>query len=1039
MKGSVLAVLLVFAGVADARAAFETRRGGPGAPVFVRNYDEGRFTLDEIGVDASGWPEIRFHGEYRSAADAERAARRAGFFSFAATPLFEKTEAQAIELRDGATKPLWEAKNAWTPAWETKYAEWIEKNIDKDFFVRTHQASDCADLAYTARWIFARENALPVANRVSGTGDFFTERSVKKEWMKLPTNPDWSKDQRFRAALDYLLSLTYTHTLMEDSYPVALDPRTFRAGVHHLSLTEDTGHTLLIHRTDYRTPGNLPFLVLYSTLPVAVRTLAEQAYFYTDPPTPDSGGFLRMRWPLEGGAGVVLKPATEMPDYSLEQYDPKLMDGQSSFGLAVMRKLKPSFSLVVAIRSAIDGVKEMIQDRIGIVEAGAAFCAKAPGGCPPGSAGYEDWSTPSRDARLLAQAKLVLSMPSLGNSDERYRMEALVKEELKKPALELGGEAIALNLVVEAFRRGLPSADPNRSVEFRWAVRPEAYVDLFTERFVSGFAERKQRLATAGTACRSNPSRADCAIGGATYLKENSFAVDAKLKEPSLLATAYCRATGETDPKCARLRKLLAGTNVAIDDETKSLAEWADRALRLNSDPRVPLAAREGTAPFPYAMLEITGAHEFRVRGALAFARPRGGGGGTLYARGAAGFVPHAFPPGLAILDADLDANRGLFARGKSLIAADLAGAGETRIADLPAPIAEARFLGRATAGRERILAFTADEWCLLESGGSTGWSEVLRGRYREKAAIDSTFARDVLVVHADLDPTEGWSAVDLRAEHPTELALDGAPSASSARPDFVRPNAIYLQLTRYEAAGPSLRTFRIDRKTGRGGLAWGVRGYVGHVTGDGTVAYFGDKDGEAEAFYEARILPDGSLGPRTKLSTSLYRQWDYIIFYGGIPNMLFRAIGADGKLVPISLQGSEAWFKHVRGDTIFALLKDGDYGIRRVSGGGVILADGFLAMPIAGSREPPYRFMVRHWRSADDGAPVPASFASLTDANHPERGAILTGDLLGDPLASSHEPWDADNYVGVDSVDIDAGAVVNLGGRAFWIGDCPN
>jgi hypothetical protein len=1022
-----------------ANASFEVRRD----PVdfrttWVRSGDEGRYTLDRIGVDGNGWPKVLSHQTFRSAAESERAAHSAGFFKMGPVKLFAHDEASAVELRDGSvTTPLWVVRNEWSADWEMKYGEWIEKNIDRDFFVKTNQASDCADLVYSARWIFARENGLPVANRLSGTGDLFTERSVKREWMDLPTDPDWTKDRRFRAALDYLLAMTYTHSLMGDSYPVALDPATFRAGVHHLSLTEDTGHTLLIHRTDFRNPGTLPFLVLYSTLPIAVRELDEEAYFYTDQPTADTGGFLRMRWPIRTGDRVSLHDGATMPFYSLEQYAPALMTGQRSFGIAVMRKLKPTFSLLAAMRAALDGVEDMIRERVKLVEDGLKFCTNQSGGCPLASGSYEDWSTPSRDSRILAQANLISSMSSLGTADDRQQMETLYQTEFAKPVITLEGDSIPLNLVCQAFRRGLAASDPNLSVALRWGVRPEDLIEIFKARLVDGYATRSASFATGTHACVGSSS-ADCAPGGSAFLAENSFAVDTKLKEPSLLTSAYCQATGEPDEKCVRLRHLLATTSLTIGSATKSVGAWIDAALTLNSDPRVARALRDASGTSPYIRFEITGAREFRLRGGLAFLRDRETRKGSLWIRTPAGFLPVSLPANLAVLDADLESGRGLFARGNRVVLADVRDSGETMVAELGETPSDGRLLGKTSEGRDRLVVFTPTEWRLFEANSGGKWKEILQSGFTARAPIDPKLDQDVLVYRSGPDATKNWSIVDLKSAKPAPLSFVGSPFMGEDRPHFALAHSIYLQIVTPSVAGDVLRTLRIDRSKGTAEIAWGLQGSIVLVSDDERVAVFSDSDKAlGDYYFRAPIDAEGNLGAREKLGSSYYRQKEYVMFYGGTSTAMSSfALGTDGRLTPVALGAGEEWLKHIRGDSVVVLLQNGDYAIRKVSGAATGIEDGFLGMPLEGAREAPYRYLVRAWSSVDPNAPVPPTALSLSDSRHPERFAIATGMLLGDPLVNPHEPWSAEIYVGVDSVNLDAGAVINFGDRVFWIGE---
>lgn len=143
---------------------------------------------------------------------------------------------------------LWKVENQWSTEWENKYAQWVRENVGPDFFQRYKISTDCADIAFAFRWIFARNNALPAANKLPGSSSMFTHESLKQEWAKLPTDSEWSKDKRFLAALNYLMRMVYTHSLMDDSYPIKISKETFIEGTHHLSIYEHSGHTLFVSR-----------------------------------------------------------------------------------------------------------------------------------------------------------------------------------------------------------------------------------------------------------------------------------------------------------------------------------------------------------------------------------------------------------------------------------------------------------------------------------------------------------------------------------------------------------------------------------------------------------------------------------------------------------------------------------------------------------------------------------------------------------------------------------------------------------------------
>ena len=1025
-------VLIVLA-IAPRSEALDIRRTTKGK-ILILHRDKGRIQLDTIERDPKGWPVRTERREFRNADESVRAAQSLGFFILPAKPLFEMTP-ETQELRDDTTPSLWEVKNTWSEEWERKYSVWVEQNVDRDFMVRAGQPSDCADLAYLSRWVFARENKLPIANRLPGTGDFFTQRSVRKEWAKLPTDVDWKKDRRFRAAIDYLLTLTYTHSLMDDSYPIALSSEVFRAGVHHLALTKTSGHTLLVYRTDYADPTSLPFRVFYSTLPVVIRPLIEQAYFYTDQPTALTGGFLRMRWPVLKNGNYSLVRAEDMPGYSLEQYDPKLLAGRSSFGLAVMRKLKPTFSLVVAIREAIQGVRDMIRDRVQLVQDGFAACSKSPSGCPADSQAYDDWSTTSRDARLLAQSDLLSSMIGLGNTDERTQMKAILKEEMAKPVLQLGGESVNLDLVYEALRRKIASDDPNQPIERRWNVRPEGLIPFFTESLITQYRARKAALDRPST-CR-NATIPECRPGGARFEIEGTFEIDTALKQVSLYASAYCKTAGPRDVKCVRLEKGLRETPLTINSETKSVREWIDASLWLNSDPRAALAERTSLNPM-YQSVEITGMREFHLRDHLAFLRDRDSLRGNLYDQTTAGFVRRAFAPEVSLLDADLHRGQALFSRNQNVFLADLAGHGESTISKFAQPIVEARLLGDGLGGSPRVLVFLQGEWHLLERSTPGAWREIATGAFVEKAAMEPKFDREFLVLRTSLDSATGWSLLDLKSPTPRLIAFAGTPNiGDSNRQSLALKTTIYLQLVQRDSSGELLRTLRVNRLTGTAEApAWGLHGFVGHVTDDDTVAYFTDIDNGLESTYEAPILANGQLGTRTRLASSFYRMADYIIIYGGIPEMLFYGVGTGGRLDRMNLQPTESWFKHVRAGSIIVAMKDENYGIRRTDSTQTFIEDRFLGVPQAGYDESEYRFLVRGWKSVQTNKTASANSTLLTDQRSPDRSSVLTGMLLGDSLYNDFEPWSVDRYVGVDAVEMDRGVVVNLGSRAFWIGD---
>ncbi len=123
---------------------------------------------------------------------------------------------------------LWQVGDRrWTIQEEREFEKWVEKTITEDFFIRYRIPTDCADAVYAIRWIYARMEHLPAA-ATTKEGKLIGHWST--DWKHLPTHPEWDQDERFRAALSYLLPKTWTGTLPFDTYPVRISPDSVTPG-----------------------------------------------------------------------------------------------------------------------------------------------------------------------------------------------------------------------------------------------------------------------------------------------------------------------------------------------------------------------------------------------------------------------------------------------------------------------------------------------------------------------------------------------------------------------------------------------------------------------------------------------------------------------------------------------------------------------------------------------------------------------------------------------------------------------------------------
>lgn len=199
----------------------------------------------------------------------------------------------ASDILTPSDNPLWPIAHQWTDQDEQDYDTWIHKIADVNFLVGGGVSVDCADYAMALRWIYAHDHHLPAGQTLAAGKGLFGSWQSTVEWDKLPTDADWKKDERFKAALRYLLNATFTHTVLTDSYPVAITPDYVTPGTIFLTLDGDSGHT----RTIFSIGPNAQceqspdcILIIWGNEP------ASEEGFITEfsPPrvNPDEGGFL---------------------------------------------------------------------------------------------------------------------------------------------------------------------------------------------------------------------------------------------------------------------------------------------------------------------------------------------------------------------------------------------------------------------------------------------------------------------------------------------------------------------------------------------------------------------------------------------------------------------------------------------------------------------------------------------------------------------------------------------------------------------------
>jgi hypothetical protein len=368
------------------------------------------------------------------------------------TPCFSQT-------LNGASDQVWEVGDRrWTVEEEHRFEKWVEETITEDFFIRYGIPADCADAVYAIRWIYARVVHLPAA-ATTKDGELIGHWSTN--WKHLTTDPEWHRDERFRAALLYLFPKTWTGTLPLDTYPVRISPDSVTPGTLFLvkeSHTGIVGHVFLDGSQAH------PLQTWESALPAKVQKLSLRYFFSTKPEFKAGSGLVKFRWPVSGNGEWKYLPAKEHPFYSEEQYTSAFSEGFADFAEAVARRIDPTnYAPTDKMVKVMETTAGYLRERIPIVLAGNQQCRN--GGCPEASALWEIHSTLGRDGMIISL------MDHLSQIIESNHLD----REMAKGMMEAIRIDISENRSVtlyHVYQNHLwLSSQPGDSIEARWGLK----------------------------------------------------------------------------------------------------------------------------------------------------------------------------------------------------------------------------------------------------------------------------------------------------------------------------------------------------------------------------------------------------------------------------------------------------------------------------------------------------------------------------------------------------------------------------------------
>jgi hypothetical protein len=393
---------------------------------------------------------------------------------------------------------------------------------------------DCADLPYFLRAYFSFKLGLPFGwsrctRGENGTAPTCTDFATSLDPFppvdgKPQTPPPWADPQRprggpwdnnakrlgelFRSTLADAVQSGAGRTVASDDetdyYPIRLSAETLRPGT---IFADPYGHVLVVAQRVAQTAAAGGILLAVDGQPdgtVARKRFWRGNFLFAIDPALGSAGFKRFRPVVRDAASGQLRRLknAELADCSVvDQYD----GGVEGFYDKMDDVLSPSpLDPTTALLETVQALEEQVKTRVNSVENGRRFLAsgKAAADMPDGAkifewtGDWEDFSTPSRDLRILVAMDVARGIPArVARRPSRYAMpagqtpdavraelEARLDKELRDRSFEYtrtDGSPWKLTLrdVIDRQAALEMAYNPNECVEDRWgapAGSPEA-------------------------------------------------------------------------------------------------------------------------------------------------------------------------------------------------------------------------------------------------------------------------------------------------------------------------------------------------------------------------------------------------------------------------------------------------------------------------------------------------------------------------------------------------------------------------------------
>lgn len=368
---------------------------------------------------------------------------------------------------------------------------------------------DCADLPYFLRLYFAWKMGLPTAYRSCSRGSSTSPPRcgspvIEAAFTRAPASPSQFRDSS-RKLMDTVHSGSARTGLSDDGtdfYPIPLERRYLWPGT---VFADPYGHVLVVVKWVPQTGRRGGLLLAVDAQPdnsVGRKRFWEGNFLFASDVPSAGAGFKAFR-PLvrEGGrlmpaSSSQLRQGAGFAPYSSEQS--RL--GGDDFYARMGQLINPAgLDPEGAYEAALEALVEQLETRVISVENGEGYMRSNPGTVIPMPSGaaifetigpWEDYSTPSRDMRLLIAMKVVNGLPERivrypklfnlrGKSPSRAKAEidGLHTQRLNdRPVIYTRSDGSRWRLSLAEIYERRPALEmaynPNDCVEIRWGAAP---------------------------------------------------------------------------------------------------------------------------------------------------------------------------------------------------------------------------------------------------------------------------------------------------------------------------------------------------------------------------------------------------------------------------------------------------------------------------------------------------------------------------------------------------------------------------------------